>query len=168
MPGNDPLPRVAASECTPLVEQLLAQIERLLEQTHRQAEKIQQLRDEIAVLKGQKTKPKFKPSGMEQGTKTGDDTDTDAEDGDGDGGANSDGQASGDTQASSDGEEGSDERPPPKRPGSSKRNKTEQLPIHETLAVAPSVAVPEGSRFKGYRDFVVQDLRIEAHNTCPD
>ncbi|WP_328987861.1 hypothetical protein [Thiorhodovibrio winogradskyi] len=148
------------------MEQLLAQIERLLEQTHRQAEKIQQLRDEIAVLKGQKTKPKFKPSGMEQGTKTGDEPDTDAEDGDGDGGANSDGQASSDTQASGDDEEGSDKRPPPKRPGSSKRNKTEQLPIHETLAVAPSVAVPEDSRFKGYRDFVVQDLRIQAHNTC--
>jgi hypothetical protein len=28
-------------------------------------ETIQQLRDEIAVLKGEKSKPKFKPSGME-------------------------------------------------------------------------------------------------------
>jgi hypothetical protein len=160
MPRHDSLPSIAASERTPLVDQLLGQIERLLEQTRRQAEKIQQLRDEIAVLKGQKAKPKFKPSGMEQGTKPGDETetDTDAEDGEG--------QANDDAQASSDGKAGRGKRPPPKHAGSSKRNKTEQLPIHETLAVAPSVAVPAGARFKGYRDFIVQDLRIEAHNTC--
>ena len=53
-----------------------------------------------------------------------------------------------------------------KRAGSSKRSKTQQLTIHETIKVAPQAPIPEHSRFKGYRDFIVQDLRIQAHNTC--
>ena len=147
MPAHDPLPSIAASERTPLVERLLEQIEQLLEENHGQAEQIQQLRDEIAVLKGQKAKPKFKPSGMDTETEPSGDADSGdgAEDGDG-------------------GEDGG-ERPPRKRAGSSKRKKTAQLTIHETLKVAPQLPVPDGSRFKGYHDFVVQDLRIEAHNT---
>ena len=44
---------IPAAQRTPLVEQLLAQIEQLLEANRRQAEQIQQLRDEVAVLKGQ-------------------------------------------------------------------------------------------------------------------
>jgi len=51
------------------------------------------------------------------------------------------------------------------RPGSRKRNKTQQLSIHEDKIVQPSEPVPPGSRFKGYRDFVVQDLLIRAHTT---
>jgi hypothetical protein len=53
-----------------------------------------------------------------------------------------------------------------KRPGSEKRSKTPSLVIHEEQVIAPAEAVPEGSRFKGYRDFVVQDLVIRAHNRC--
>ena len=45
-----------------------------------------------------------------------------------------------------------------------KRKKTEQLLIHNTEIIEPDV-VPEGSTFKGYRDVVVQDLVIQAHNT---
>jgi hypothetical protein len=144
---HDALPMIPASQRTPLVEQLLAQIEQLLEANRRQAEQIQQLRDEVAVLKGQKARPKFKPSGMETASESEPDDDVDGGD-DAGGAADSGG-----------------ERPQRKRAGSAKRRKTQQLTIHETRKLPPPVPVPAGSRFKGYRDFVVQDLRIEPHNT---
>ena len=146
MIDQDQLPNIADSQRTSLVEKLLEQIEHLLEENRKQAERIQQLRDEIAVLKGQKAKPKFKPSGMDTETEPG-------------------GDAEGSDDAVGGGAEGA-KRQARKRAGSSKRSKTQQLTIHETLKVAPKVAVPEGSRFKGYRDFIVQDLRIQPHNTC--
>lgn len=52
-----------------------------------------------------------------------------------------------------------------KRPGSAKRQKTGELIIHETIAV-PLEGLPEGTQQNGYEDFVVQDLKIEAHNVC--
>ena len=50
-----------------------------------------------------------------------------------------------------------------KRPGSAKRQKTGGLIIHETIPV-PLEGLPEGAQQNGYEDFVVQDLKIEAHN----
>jgi hypothetical protein len=52
-----------------------------------------------------------------------------------------------------------------KRPGSAKRHKTPELTIHETIPL-PVEGLPEGTQVNGYEDFVVQDLRIEAHNIC--
>lgn len=52
-----------------------------------------------------------------------------------------------------------------KRPGSAKRQKTAELIIHETIPL-PLEGLPEGTLQNGYEDFVVQDLRIEAHNIC--
>jgi len=52
-----------------------------------------------------------------------------------------------------------------KRPGSAKRKKTVELPIHETIPL-PLEGLPEGTRQNGYEDFVVQDMKIEAHNVC--
>ena len=50
--------------------------------------------------------------------------------------------------------------PDAKRPGSDKRSKTAQLTItEETVVLLPYV--PEGAVFKGYEDFVVQDLILK-------
>ena len=51
-----------------------------------------------------------------------------------------------------------------KRPGSQKRKKTANLPIHETKVIQPGAEIPPGSEFKGYQDFTVQDLIIKPHN----
>lgn len=52
----------------------------------------------------------------------------------------------------------------PKGRGRPERKKTAELVIHEERKV-PAEGVPEGSRFKGYRPYVVQDLEIRVHNT---
>jgi len=101
----------------------------LMEIIRTQQDAIQQLRDEIARLKGQKPKPTIKPSNLEQG----------ARDNQKDAGAG-------------------------KRPGSLKKSKTEELHIHETMKIKPE-GVPSGSRFKGYQDYVVQDIIMQVHNT---
>jgi Transposase IS66 family len=66
------------------------------------------------------------------------------------------------------------EQPPPsaqtgaapanhKRPGSAKRHKNAQLTIHDDKVLKPD-QVPQGSIFKGYEDFVVQDLVLKTYN----
>ena len=101
----------------------------LLEIIRTQQDAIQQLRDEIARLKGQKPKPTIKPSKLEQGLHN-------------------------DQKDAGTG----------KRPGSLKKSKTEALQIHETKKIRPE-GIPPGSRFKGYQDYVVQDILIKLHNT---
>lgn len=59
----------------------------------------------------------------------------------------------------------SSNQPLKKRPGSSKKKKTQTLVIHEDKVIKPEDPVPPGSRFKGYRNFMVQDLKVEAHTT---
>jgi hypothetical protein len=51
--------------------------------------------------------------------------------------------------------------PAAKRPGSAKRSKTAQLIITEEI-VLPLAHRPEGAVFKGYEDFVVQDLILQS------
>jgi len=50
-----------------------------------------------------------------------------------------------------------------KRPGSQKRHKTVELKIHEDKPVEPE-NIPTGSWFRGYNDFVVQDIELKPHN----
>jgi hypothetical protein len=110
------LPAISESETTPLVRQLLDIV-------RQQQEMIQQLRDEIARLKGLKTRPVIAPSPLEAPPRP-------------------------------------PRQPGQKRPGSAKRLKTAQLIM--TDEVVPLTDPPSGSVFRGFEDFVVQDLVI-----CP-
>ena len=138
MPSSIHLPLISDADRTPRVDQWVAQLEPLAQDPLRLTELIQQLRDAIAVLKGETPRPTFKPSGLEE------ETDPDA-DPDGNGAAEGD--------------------PPPKRPGSAQRSKTQPLTIHPEHVIAPTQPLPPGARFKGDRDCVVPDIRIEAFTT---
>ena len=50
-----------------------------------------------------------------------------------------------------------------KRPGSKKRKKTAELEIHKDEPLEPK-HIPDCSRFVGYKDFVVQGIKIEPYN----
>ena len=50
-----------------------------------------------------------------------------------------------------------------KRPGSKKRSKTKDLPIHETIPVPPKES-PAGSARAGRDDWIVQGFEIRLHN----
>jgi Transposase IS66 family len=110
------LPEIPSGDDTPLVRQLIEII-------RTQQERILQLEDEIARLKGLKTRPVIAPSRLETPPR---------------------------------------QAPVPgrKRPGSDKRSKTAQLTIDDEIVIRLDDK-PPGSTFKGYEDFVVQDLIIQ-------
>src|SRR5215475_13001643 len=108
----------------------LAEFKALIEA---QREEIERLKDTIALLKGQKGRPKIKPSQLET-AKPG--------------------------SAQEGGRTGSEQ----KRAGSAKRAKTAHLTIDQTEIIRPA-QVPPGSVFKGYQDYVVQELEIRVHTT---
>jgi len=126
--SSDGLPKLPQipQRCDLPADQVTPLVLTLLEICHHQQEQIQQLRDEVARLKGEKPKPKVNPSRLE--------------------GARRD--------------QNKGARPKTRH----KRRKTHQLTIHQSICIAPE-SVPQGSRFKGYEDYTVQDLRIELHNT---
>jgi len=59
------LPEIRPEERTPPVESLLAVVRQLLDRVRQLEEANQQLRDEVAVLKGQKPRPQIRPSQLE-------------------------------------------------------------------------------------------------------
>jgi hypothetical protein len=128
------IPTIPEAERTPLVTLLLGLIEDLAERVQKQDEEIAHLKDEVRVLKGQKKRPHFKPSNMDE-------------------------------QTDKDRPEGEAAEEDPRRPGSDKRSKKAELVIHDEKIIRPKRRIPKGSRFKGYRDVIIQDLVIEAHNT---
>ena len=103
--------------------ELEALAERLLAENAALRQAIAELRAEVAILKGMKSRPKLRPSGMEKATKP---------------------------------------EPPEKGRGDAViSRKAKRLTIHEERVIAADV--PAGSRFKGYEDFLVQDLVLRPH-----
>jgi hypothetical protein len=117
------LPDIPEAERTPLVRQLLEIIALQQERIGQLEARVHQLDEEIARLKGLKSRPRIAPSTLERPPRPSRD-------------------------------------PNAKRPGSDKRSKTGELTITEE-AVIPLPHVPEGAVFKGYEDFVVQDLVLQ-------
>ena len=136
-----PLPDLSnsvCSECRPIVEALHKIIELQAQEIVELKNRVEVLEDEIRELKKLSKKPKFKPSGMEKATEPDEDKD------------NND-------------ETGSSKKRSCNR--HRKQSKTDSLKIHHKEVVQPVEPLPKGSRFKGYRKFVVQDIKIESFNT---
>jgi hypothetical protein len=62
------LPPIPESERTPRVQGLLGIIGGLTQEVQRQEERIGQLEEENAILKGEKKRPRFKPSKLDETT----------------------------------------------------------------------------------------------------
>jgi uncharacterized small protein (DUF1192 family) len=111
------MPKIEPEKVTPEIAQLLSIIEL-------QIKEIQLLKDEIARLKGQKPKPKIRPSILEK-----------------------QGAAA-------------------KKKNRKKRaRKSKKIEIHEVVSIDPE-HIPAGSTYKGYQDYLVQDLIISNWNIC--
>jgi len=123
------LPIIRDEERTPLVVALLDIINQALDHIHNLEETIQLLRDEIAVLKGQKPRPKIQPSILPLA----------------------------DPSATTPG--------PDRRRGRPSQPRTENLTIHQEV-VLDLENPPVGAILKDHEPYIVQDLRIESHNTC--
>src|SRR5271166_4537698 len=130
---------ITAEQRTPLVEALLRVIDQLQAMVQQQQLRIEQLEEEVRRLKGLPDQPKRKPSPSPLNDPSG--------------------------PPSSSGENKKKPNTPDgKRPGSAKRSKTSDLIIHEDVPLLLG-DLTDGTRFLGYLDFTVQDLRIEPHNT---
>lgn len=126
MSAFTPIPPIFEHDMTPLVKALITRNEEYAGMILTLREQVQLLKDEIAILKGQKPRPKIPPNRLDK-----DKPDASGKDRDGKG----------------------------KRSGSAKRNKTAALEVDETCQIQPE-NIPPGSKFKGWSDYVVQDLTI--------
>ena len=62
------LPDIPEEEQTPIVKGLSSIVEQLIEHSQKQKEEIDVMKDEIRILKGEKKRPKIKPSKLDEST----------------------------------------------------------------------------------------------------
>ena len=133
MSAHAPIPPISDHEMMSLVKTLIARNEELVAKNEEYAgmilalrEQVQLLKDEIAVLKGQKPRPKIPPNRLDK-----------------------------DKPGASDKDKNDNE----KRPGSAKRDKTATLEVDETRQIQLE-NIPLGAKFKGWSDYVIQEISI--------
>jgi hypothetical protein len=126
MTALTPIPPIFEHDMTPIVKALIARNEEYAGMILMLREQVQLLKDEIAVLKGQKPRPKIPPNRLEKDKPDSSDKNKDREG---------------------------------KRPGSAKRDKTSALEVDETRQIQPE-NIPPNSKFKGWSNYVVQELVV--------
>jgi hypothetical protein len=134
------LPDIPQIEQTPVVKGLLAMIEQLIEHTQKQQEDIELMKDEIRILKGEKKRPIFTPSKLDEST-------------------NDDLEEATDKENKTEPSGKKDAKQTPKKTRRSKKT----LPVDREERISPR-NIPQGSRYKGYRDFHVQELVIKSEH----
>ena len=134
------LPDIPEAEQTSIVKGLLALIEQLIEHSQKQQEDIEVMKDEIRLLKGEKKRPKFKPSKLDEST-----------------------NVEPDEKFTEDNRDEKSDAKAPLKKSKQKRCNKKDLPVDREDCIKPE-NIPEGSRFKGYRDFYVQELVITSEN----
>ncbi len=127
-------PDIPEAEQTPVVKGLLSIIEQLIEYSQKQQEEIDVMKDEIKILKGEKKRPTFKPSKLDESTND-------------------------EIQQEPD----EDGKIKPSVNKKKKRRSKKNLPVDREERVKPD-NIPQGSRFIDYRDFYVQELVIKSEN----
>lgn len=126
MTAFTPIPPIFEHDMTPIVKALIARNEEYAGMILMLREQVQLLKDEIAILKGQKPRPKIPPNQL--------------------------GKDKPDPS-------GKDDGAGKKRPGSAKKDKTAALEVDETRQIQLE-NIPPGSKFKGWSDYVVQELTV--------
>ena len=132
--------------------------EGVIEYCYRLEEENAHLKDELAISKGEKARPVFKPSRMnEDAGKPAADMPGALE--------KSSEPTEGQTEGQTDAQPKAGVGDKPKRAGSAKKSKNDSLKIDHDLIIKPSEPIPARSRFKGYRYYTVQDISITQFNT---
>jgi hypothetical protein len=130
------LPDIPEAEQTPLIKGLLAVLEQLIENSQKQQEKIEVMKDEIRILKGEKKRPKFTPSKLDE---------------------------SNNNEMEGASESADKTEPSDKKDAKTKkaRRSKKGLPVDREERIKPH-NITQGSRYKGYRDLHVQELVLKS------
>ena len=135
-------PAQAMQALTDEIDQLRQENDKLTNKVAFLLELVQLLRDEIAILKGQKPRPQFPSSKLESKQNNNDQS-----------------------KSPNPNNPNPSKKSKPGQPKGKKRKKKKTvLEIHSEVVLQPTV-IPEGAVFKGFRPYSVQDITVKTNHT---